>query len=61
MALRIFVVVGGLRSCSAWAQLPCSMRDLPRPEMEPIFPALAGRLSTTGLPVKSLGQEFFRF
>ena len=61
MALGIFVAVGGLRSCSAWAQLPCSMWDLPRPEVGPIFPALAGRVSTTGLPVKSLGQEFFRF
>ena len=38
----------GVSSCSAQGQLPCGMLSLPRPGVEPVFPALAGRLSTTG-------------
>ena len=34
-------------------QLPLNIRDLPRPGIEPICPALAGRFLTTGLPGKS--------
>ena len=34
------------------AQLPRGMRDLPRPGLEPMSPALAGRLSTTAPPGK---------
>ena len=40
-------------SWGAWAQLSCSTWDLPRPEIKPIAPALAGRFSTTGSPAKS--------
>ena len=35
-----------LSSCGSRAQLLCSMWDLPRPELEPVSPALAGRFST---------------
>ena len=34
-------------SCGSRAQLLCGMWDLPRPGLEPVSPALAGRLSTT--------------
>ena len=37
-----------LSSCGVWAQLLCSMWDLPRPHIEPVFPALAGGFLTTG-------------
>ena len=36
------------RSCGAWVSLLCSMWDLPRPGIEPVSPALADRLLTTG-------------
>ena len=36
-----------LSSCGSWAQLLCGMWDLPRPGLKPVFPALAGRFSTT--------------
>ena len=41
-----------LSSCGSWAQLLCGMWDLPRPGLEPVFPALAGRFSTTAPPGK---------
>ena len=41
-----------LSSCGAQAQLPPSIQDPPRPGTEPVFSALAGRLSTTGPPGK---------
>ena len=41
-----------LSSCGPWAQLLCSMWDLPRPGLKPVSPALAGRLSTTAPPGK---------
>ena len=41
-----------LSSCGSRAQLLRSMWDLPRPGLEPVFPALAGRLSTTAPPGK---------
>ena len=41
-----------LSSCGSWAQLPRGMWDLPRPGLEPVSPALAGRLSTTAPPGK---------
>ena len=41
-----------LSSCGSWAQLPHGMWDLPRPGLEPVSPALAGRLSTTVPPGK---------
>ena len=47
-----------LSSCGAWAQLFCSMWDLPRPGLEPVSPALAGRFLTTVPPGKSPGLDF---
>ena len=41
-----------LNSCGSWAQVPRGMRDLPRPRLEPVSPALAGRFSTTAPPGK---------
>ena len=41
-----------LRSCGSRAQLLRGMWDLPRPALEPVSPALAGRLSTTAPPGK---------
>ena len=43
-----------LSSCGLQAQLPCGMWDLPRPGLEPVSPALAGRFSTTVPPGKPL-------
>ena len=39
-----------LSSCGSRAQLLCGMWDLPRPGLEPMSPALAGRFSTTVPP-----------
>ena len=39
-----------LSSCGSQAQLFRGMCDLPRPGLEPVSPALAGRFSTTGPP-----------
>ena len=41
-----------LSSCGSRAQLLCGMWDPPRPGLEPVSPALAGRLSTTVPPGK---------
>ena len=41
-----------LSNCGSRAQLLCGMWDLPRPGLEPVSPALAGRLSTTVPPGK---------
>ena len=41
-----------LSSCGSRAQLLRGMWDLPRPGLEPVFPALAGRFSTTVQPGK---------
>ena len=43
-----------LSSCGSRAQLLCGMWDLPRPGLEPVSPALAGRPSTTAPPGKPL-------
>ena len=43
-----------LSSCGARAQLLRGMWDLPRPGLEPVSPALAGRLSTTAPPGKPM-------
>ena len=43
-----------LSSCGSRAQLLRSMWDLPRPGLERVSPALAGRLSTTAPPGKPL-------
>ena len=47
-----------LSSCGSRAQLLRSMRDLPRPGLEPVSPALAGRLSTTVPPGKPPFKPF---
>ena len=49
-----------LSSCSSRAQLLCGMWDLPRPGLEPVSPALAGRFSTTGPPGKPLNACIFK-
>ena len=41
-----------LSSCGSWAQLLHGMWDLPRPGLEPVSPAFAGRFSTTVPPGK---------
>ena len=41
-----------LSNYGSWAQLLHGMWDLPRPGLEPVSPALAGRLSTTAPPGK---------
>ena len=43
----------GFSSCGARAQLLCSMWNLPRPGLEHVSPALAGRFLTTAPPGKS--------
>ena len=43
-----------LSNCGARAQLLCGMWDPPRPGLEPVYPALAGRLATTAPPGKPL-------
>ena len=43
-----------LSSCGSRALLLRGMRDLPRPGLEPVSPALAGRFSTTAPPGKPL-------
>ena len=47
-----------LSNCGSWAQPLCGMRDPPRPGLEPVSPALAGRLSTTASPGKPLYLYF---
>ena len=41
-----------LSSCDTWAELLRGMWDPPRPGLEPVSPALAGRFSTTAPPGK---------
>ena len=43
-----------LSNCGSWAQLLCGTWDLPRPGLELVSPALAGRFSPTAPPGKSL-------
>ena len=38
---------GGFSSCAPWVQLPCGIRDHPRPGIKPVFPALAGGFQPT--------------
>ena len=47
-----------LSSCGSRAQLLCGMWDLPRPGLEPVSPALAGRLLTTAPLGKPRGCYF---
>ena len=48
-----------LSNCGSRAQLLCGMWDPPRPGLEPVSPALAGRLSTTAPPRKPPTHHFF--
>ena len=50
-----------LSSCGLRVQLLCGMWDLPRPGLEPVSPALAGRLSTTEPPGKPLASILISF
>ena len=52
------VAARGLSSCDARAQLLCGMWDLPRPGLEPVSPALAGRFLTTAPPGKPCSRGF---
>ena len=47
-----------LSSCGSRAQLLRGMWNLPRPGLEPVSPALAGRFSTTAPPGKPVPQLF---
>ena len=48
-----------LSNCGSWAQPLRGMWDLPGPGVEPVFPALAGRFSTTAPPGKPSFSFFF--
>ena len=48
----------GSSNCGSRAQLLRGMWDLPRPGLEPVSPALAGRFSTTAPPGKPLKVDF---
>ena len=50
-----------LSSCGSRAQLLRGTWDLPRPGLEPVSPALAGRLSTTVPPGKPDAMFFKNF
>ena len=51
-----------LSNCGSWAQLLRGMWDLPRPGLEPVSPAVAGRFSTTAPPGKPrIEVLFFNF
>ena len=50
-----------LSSCGSRAQLLHGMWDLPRPGLEPVSPALAGRFSTTAPPGKPQNTFIFNF
>ena len=50
-----------LSNCGSRAQPLRGMWDPPRPGLEPVSPALAGRLSTTAPPGKPQGLIFYLF
>ena len=47
-----------LSNCGSRAQLLRGMWDLPRPGLEPVSPALAGRFPTTAPPGKPLSSSY---
>ena len=55
--VQALVVVPSRLSSGVWAQVPCSMQNLPGPGIEPMSPALAGRFLST----VSLGKFEFIF
>ena len=58
--LTVAVAMRRLSSCGSRAQLLRGMWDLPRPGLEPMSPALAGRFLTTAPPGKPLWERFLR-
>ena len=50
-----------LSNCGSRTQLLRGMWDLPRPGLEPVSPALAGRFSTTAPPGKPQILTFMKF
>ena len=50
-----------LSNCGSLAQPLRGMRDPPRPGLEPVSPALAGRLPTTAPPGKPYSYVFYSF
>ena len=48
-----------LSNCGSRAQLLRGTWDLPRPGLDPVSPALAGRLATTEPPGKPCNSSFF--
>ena len=52
------VVAWGLSRCGTWAQLLHGMWNPPGPEIQPVSPALAGRLLSTVPPGKFLFVDF---
>ena len=50
-----------LSSCGSWVQFLHGMWDLPRPGLEPVSPALAGRFSTTAPPGKPYLYAFLTY
>ena len=50
-----------LSSCGSRAQLLRGLWDIPRPGLEPVSPALAGRFSTTAPPGKPLCLIIFTY
>ena len=48
-----------LSNCGSRTQLLRGMWDLPRPGLEPVCPALAGRFSTTAPPGKPSMFDFY--
>ena len=50
-----------LSSCGSRAQVLRGMWDLPRPGLEPVSPALAGRFSTTAPPGKPTKHAFKKY
>ena len=53
-ARALVVAARGRSSCDVWTLLLCCMWNLPRPGIEPVSPALAGRFSPTAPPGKSI-------
>ena len=50
-----------LSSCGSRVQPLCGMWDPPRPGLEPMSPALAGRFPTTAPPGKPLSYTFYSY
>ena len=50
-----------LSNCGSRVQLLRGTRGLPRPGLEPVSPALAGRFSTTAPPGKPLSPSFYQW